>query len=167
MEIEKENKANDAATTTAFTTAAAAMEVDKETKGAAAAASTTTTKKTPVTAYQVPWIEKYRPQKLEDIVGNEDTLVRLQAIGRDGNLPNLILSGPPGTGKVESYQMCRHSTSLCVHVPSLAAFFFLTFFNCARLCRRLVFMLWHGNCWGTPTRKESWSSMPLMLVVLT
>ena len=43
-----------------------------------------------------PWIEKYRPQKLEDIVGNEETLVRLQAIAKDGNLPNLILCGPPG-----------------------------------------------------------------------
>lgn len=52
--------------------------------------------------YQVPWIEKYRPQKLEDIVGNEETLVRLQAIAKDGNLPNLILCGPPGTGKTTS-----------------------------------------------------------------
>ena len=50
--------------------------------------------------YQQPWIEKYRPQKLEDVVGNEETLVRLQAIASDGNLPNLILCGPPGTGKV-------------------------------------------------------------------
>ena len=51
------------------------------------------------TSYQQPWIEKYRPQALEDVVGNEDTLVRLQAIAKDGNLPNLILCGPPGTGK--------------------------------------------------------------------
>jgi replication factor C subunit 2/4 len=50
--------------------------------------------------YQVPWIEKFRPQKLEDVVGNEETLIRLQAIAQDGNLPNLILCGPPGTGKV-------------------------------------------------------------------
>ncbi|KAG7365003.1 DNA polymerase III, gamma/tau subunit [Nitzschia inconspicua] len=53
-------------------------------------------------AYQVPWIEKYRPQLLQDIVGNEETLIRLQAIARDGNLPNLILCGPPGTGKTTS-----------------------------------------------------------------
>ena len=44
------------------------------------------------TAYQQPRIEKYRLQnKLEDVVGNEETLVRLQAIAIDGNLPNLIL----------------------------------------------------------------------------
>lgn len=50
--------------------------------------------------YQIPWIEKYRPQKLSDVFGNEETVVRLEAIARDGNLPNLILCGPPGTGKV-------------------------------------------------------------------
>jgi replication factor C subunit 2/4 len=63
------------------------METDKENT------------KTTTTSYQVPWIEKYRPKTLEDVVGNEETLVRLQAIAKDGNLPNLILCGPPGTGK--------------------------------------------------------------------
>mgnify|MGYP003871038577 CR=1 FL=1 len=48
--------------------------------------------------YQTPWVEKYRPQTLDDVVGNEDTLIRLRAIAKDGNMPNLILSGPPGTG---------------------------------------------------------------------
>lgn len=52
--------------------------------------------------YQVPWIEKYRPQTLSDVVGNEETVERLQAISEDGNLPNLILSGPPGCGKTTS-----------------------------------------------------------------
>ena len=51
-------------------------------------------------SFQVPWIEKYRPETLDQMVGNEETLVRLQAIAKDGNLPNLILAGPPGTGKV-------------------------------------------------------------------
>ncbi len=50
--------------------------------------------------YDVPWVEKYRPRILDDVVGNEDTLVRLRAIAEDGNMPNLILCGPPGTGKV-------------------------------------------------------------------
>mmetsp|Transcript_27011 Transcript_27011/g.46890 ORF Transcript_27011/g.46890 Transcript_27011/m.46890 type:complete len:142 (+) Transcript_27011:70-495(+) len=52
--------------------------------------------------YDVPWVEKYRPRSLDDVVGNEDTLVRLRAIGEDGNMPNLILCGPPGTGKTTS-----------------------------------------------------------------
>ena len=61
------------------------------------AAATTNDKKG---GYDVPWIEKYRPSTLDDVVGNEDTLVRLRAIAEDGNMPNLILCGPPGTGKV-------------------------------------------------------------------
>lgn len=48
----------------------------------------------------MPWVEKYRPRTLDDVVGNDDTLVRLRAIAIDGNMPNLILCGPPGTGKV-------------------------------------------------------------------
>ena len=52
--------------------------------------------------YEMPWVEKYRPRILDDVVGNDDTLVRLRAIAEDGNMPNLILCGPPGTGKVRS-----------------------------------------------------------------
>lgn len=42
--------------------------------------------------YDIPWVEKYRPNKVTDIVGNEDAVSRLQVIARDGNMPNLILS---------------------------------------------------------------------------
>ena len=57
-------------------------------------------KKVKVTAYSLPWVEKYRPLTLDQVVGNDETITRLQAIAEDGNMPNLILSGPPGTGKV-------------------------------------------------------------------
>lgn len=50
----------------------------------------------------IPWVEKYRPRSLDDVVGNEDTLIRLRAVAADGNVPNLILCGPPGTGKTTS-----------------------------------------------------------------
>lgn len=50
----------------------------------------------------LPWIEKYRPIYLKDIVGNEETINRLKVFGEEGNLPNLIISGPPGTGKTTS-----------------------------------------------------------------
>ena len=46
-----------------------------------------------------PWLEKYRPQQIKDIVGNEETVGRLEVLAQQGNMPNLILSGPPGTGK--------------------------------------------------------------------
>lgn len=50
----------------------------------------------------VPWLEKYRPKILDDVVGNQETITRLRAIAKHGNLPNLIISGPPGTGKTTS-----------------------------------------------------------------
>ncbi len=51
---------------------------------------------------QNPWIEKYRPSNLNEIIGNEHTIERLKIIIEQGNLPNLILSGPSGVGKTTS-----------------------------------------------------------------
>lgn len=53
-------------------------------------------------ATDLPWVEKYRPQKIKDIVGNEEAVSRLQIIAEEGNVPNLIISGPPGTGKTSA-----------------------------------------------------------------
>lgn len=53
-------------------------------------------------AFEAPWIEKYRPEVLSDIVGNTEAVERLHAIAQMGNLPNIILAGPPGTGKTTS-----------------------------------------------------------------
>ncbi|CAJ0575186.1 unnamed protein product, partial [Mesorhabditis spiculigera] len=50
----------------------------------------------------MPWVEKYRPRLLGDIVGNEQTVLRLKAFARDGNVPHFIISGPPGCGKTSS-----------------------------------------------------------------
>lgn len=51
---------------------------------------------------EMPFVEKYRPLLLSDIVGNVETIRRLQAIADEGNMPNLIIAGPPGTGKTTS-----------------------------------------------------------------
>lgn len=58
--------------------------------------------------YDLPWVEKYRPQKIVDIVGNKDAVSRLQVIAKDGNMPNLIFAGPPGTGKTTSILALAH-----------------------------------------------------------
>uniref|UniRef100_A0A0D6QRT8 AAA+ ATPase domain-containing protein n=1 Tax=Araucaria cunninghamii TaxID=56994 RepID=A0A0D6QRT8_ARACU len=58
--------------------------------------------------YELPWVEKYRPTKVEDIVGNQDAIARLRVIAKEGNMPNLILAGPPGTGKTTSILALAH-----------------------------------------------------------
>ena len=50
------------------------------------------------------WIEKYRPDRLADIVGHEDIVPRLQRYVERNDLPNLLLSGPAGTGKTATSQ---------------------------------------------------------------
>lgn len=48
---------------------------------------------------KLPFVEKYRPTEFAEIVGNEDSISRLAVFARKGNLPNVILTGPPGVGK--------------------------------------------------------------------
>ncbi|EPE02950.1 replication factor c subunit 4 [Ophiostoma piceae UAMH 11346] len=52
--------------------------------------------------YELPWVEKYRPVFLDDIVGNTETIERLKIIAKDGNMPHIIISGMPGIGKTTS-----------------------------------------------------------------
>lgn len=50
----------------------------------------------------LPFVEKYRPERLEDLTGQSDivqTLIRLIEVGR---LPHLLFYGPPGTGKTST-----------------------------------------------------------------
>ncbi|EGO05345.1 hypothetical protein SERLA73DRAFT_174456 [Serpula lacrymans var. lacrymans S7.3] len=58
--------------------------------------------------YELPWVEKYRPQNLDDVVGNVDTIERLKVIAKDGNCPHIIISGLPGIGKTTSIHCLAH-----------------------------------------------------------
>ncbi|QRW24861.1 replication factor C subunit 4 [Rhizoctonia solani] len=59
--------------------------------------------------YELPWVEKYRPQTLNDIVGNVETIDRLKVIAQDGNCPHIIISGMPGIGKTTSIHCLAHA----------------------------------------------------------
>ena len=45
------------------------------------------------------WTEKYRPDNFESIVGQDDIVARAKAFVEQGNMPHLLLAGPPGVGK--------------------------------------------------------------------
>lgn len=46
-----------------------------------------------------PWVEKYRPQNLDDIIGQKQIVNRLQKYVGEESMPNLMFTGPAGVGK--------------------------------------------------------------------
>ncbi len=49
-----------------------------------------------------PWVEKYRPRLLGDVVNQKGIIRRLQQFIKDKSMPHLIFAGPAGTGKTTS-----------------------------------------------------------------
>jgi len=48
------------------------------------------------------WTEKYRPRKLDDIVGQSHVTSRLKAWVAKGSIPNMLFAGPAGVGKTSA-----------------------------------------------------------------
>lgn len=46
-----------------------------------------------------PWVEKYRPQTLDEVVGQDHIIQRLKRYIEEGSMPNLMFTGPAGVGK--------------------------------------------------------------------
>ncbi len=45
------------------------------------------------------WTERYRPEKFEQILGQDEIVKRVQNLTKALNIPHLLLAGPAGTGK--------------------------------------------------------------------
>ncbi|CAA7013424.1 unnamed protein product [Microthlaspi erraticum] len=49
-----------------------------------------------------PWVEKYRPQSLDDVAAHRDIIDTIDRLTNENKLPHLLLYGPPGTGKTST-----------------------------------------------------------------
>jgi len=45
------------------------------------------------------WVEKYRPAKLDDVIGQEHVVKSLKAYAKSGSIPHMLFAGPAGVGK--------------------------------------------------------------------
>jgi replication factor C subunit 3/5 len=66
----------------------------------------------------IPWVEKYRPSKFDDIVLDDLNRQLFQKVLEKDYFPNVIFYGPPGTGKtttiinlIQSYQQKHNQVS--------------------------------------------------------
>ena len=50
----------------------------------------------------VPWIEKYRPSRVEDVSHQVEVVQALKSSVESGQVPHLLMYGPPGTGKTST-----------------------------------------------------------------
>ncbi|MBY9009433.1 MAG: replication factor C small subunit [Candidatus Lokiarchaeota archaeon] len=55
-----------------------------------------------MSAENKPWVEKYRPRLLDDVVNQDGIVRRLKQFVKDKSMPHLIFAGPAGTGKTTS-----------------------------------------------------------------
>jgi replication factor C subunit 2/4 len=51
---------------------------------------------------KLPWVEKYRPKNSEDILLDPFIKVKIDKILQNKSIPNLIITGEPGTGKTST-----------------------------------------------------------------
>jgi replication factor C subunit 2/4 len=49
-----------------------------------------------------PWVDKYRPKKLSDVVHQADVTKMLREVLKTGNMPHLLFYGQAGTGKTST-----------------------------------------------------------------
>lgn len=51
---------------------------------------------------KIPWVEKYRPNKISDVILDDFIRIKMEKIVKDRSIPNLIITGEPSTGKTST-----------------------------------------------------------------
>lgn len=54
----------------------------------------------------MPWVEKYRPQSLDELISHRDIISTIERFMKEDRLPHLLFYGPPGTGKTSTILAC-------------------------------------------------------------
>ena len=62
------------------------------------------------------WVEKYRPKTIEDCILPEDTKKTFKSFLEKGEIPNLLLAGPPGIGKTTIAKALCHELGVDYYV---------------------------------------------------
>ncbi|CAL7941230.1 unnamed protein product [Xylocopa violacea] len=60
----------------------------------------------PIQSTNLPWVEKYRPKNLDDLISHEEIIKTINKFIDDNQLPHLLFYGPPGTGKTSTILAC-------------------------------------------------------------
>ncbi|MEM2080452.1 MAG: AAA family ATPase, partial [Nitrososphaerota archaeon] len=47
----------------------------------------------------IPWVEKYRPKTLDEIINQEEIVRSLKTVLSTKTVPHMLFTGPPGVGK--------------------------------------------------------------------
>lgn len=56
----------------------------------------------------LPWVEKYRPVKIDDIISHTKIIELIKNFISNKSLPNLLFHGPPGCGKTSMIMACAN-----------------------------------------------------------
>ena len=97
----------------------------------------------------LPWIEKYRPSNTNEILLDSFLLEKIYKIIEYKSIPNMILTGEPGTGKTSTILIIAKSIYTTNYYDNvLELFLFVTF------CSFLVFHIYTASLFFK-TKKHS------------